>query len=383
MFICNNFSFNLGYYLSMDFFSFFFALFTLLLFFIIFMIINKKMMKMLLYMLIILILLVFTTNNFLYFLMFFESVSLMIFFFLKNFGYYKERGVSFFYLFFFNYISSVPFFILVIYLNHSFNYTFNSMFNFLNVYFYFFLFILIFTTKLPMFFSHMWLPKAHVDSPTIGSMLLAGILLKMGAFGMYRYFMTTSNNLFFILMTLCFIGYFFTSTLSMRVLDMKTCIAYSSIYHMNLALVGLVVYSLYGSFYIFLGHAIISPLMFFMVGVVFDFSCSRNMVLLKSFFKINIFFFYSFLLVMLMNSGLPPFLNFFGEVLVFMMLFNFLKMKTLFYIFGFVLGMYSNIRIYMMMTSGNVIQGKKFFFLKNLLMVVLLLEFYIMFSFFF
>nr|AHZ94370.1 NADH dehydrogenase subunit 4 [Lissoclinum patella] len=354
-----------------------------MLFIIIMMHSSNKVMNILTHILIFLILLVFTISNFLYFLMFFESVSLLIFFFLKNFGYYKERGVSFFYLFFFNYISSIPFFILIVYMNHNLNYTFNSLFNFLNTYLYFFLFILIFTTKLPMYFSHMWLPKAHVDSPTIGSMLLAGILLKMGAFGMCRYFMTTSNNLFFILMNLSFIGYFFTSMLSMRVLDIKTCIAYSSIYHMNLALIGLVVYTMYGSFYIFLGHAIISPLMFFMVGLVFDYSHSRNLTLLKSFFKINMIFFYSFLLVMLMNSGLPPFLNFYGEVYVFIMLFNFLNMKTLFFFFGFVLGGYSNIRIYIMLTSGNKNQNGKKIFLKDLLMVVLFLGSYVVFSFFF
>jgi len=79
-------------------------------------------------MLIILILLVFTTSNFLYFLMFFESISLIVFF-LKIFRYYKERGVSFF-IFFFQLRLKCSFFILVIHLNYTFNYTFSNIFNF-------------------------------------------------------------------------------------------------------------------------------------------------------------------------------------------------------------------------------------------------------------
>nr|ATN28868.1 NADH dehydrogenase subunit 4 [Lissoclinum sp. TIC-2013-079] len=239
-------------------------------------------------------------------------------------------------------------------------------------------FVLIFLTKLPMYLLHSWLPKAHVDAPTFGSMILAGIMLKMGAYGLFRFFFFFFLKNFFLLVFISFFGFFFSTIMSIRVLDLKTCIAFSSIYHMNFSLIGLLFYNFKGSFYIFIGHSFVSPVLFFFVGMIYLFSKSRNIIMLFSlvnYNKIMSFFFFFFLLL---NLGFPPFLNFKGEIMVFITIFNHLGYKLLIFFFGFLFGGIFTYRI-MIMIYSKIGSKSILELMKNMFIII----FFFFFFFFF
>ncbi|HHV54763.1 MAG TPA: NADH-quinone oxidoreductase subunit M [Firmicutes bacterium] len=136
-------------------------------------------------------------------------------------------------------------------------------------------FFLGFAVKVPIFPFHTWLPDAHVEAPTGGSMLLAGILLKMGAYGFYRISLPTlpdATQAFAVtLATLGVINIVYGAFVAMAQQDLKRMVAYSSISHMGFVMLGLAAMtprSLSGAVFVMLSHGLISPLMFFLVGTV-------------------------------------------------------------------------------------------------------------------
>ncbi|SJZ58224.1 complex I subunit 4 family protein [Selenihalanaerobacter shriftii] len=137
-------------------------------------------------------------------------------------------------------------------------------------------FFLGFAVKVPIFPFHTWLPDAHVQAPTGGSMLLAGVLLKMGAYGFYRIsyptFPQVAQSFALIMGVLGVINIVYGALAAMAQEDIKKMVAYSSISHMGFVLVGLAAMtpmSINGSLYVLFSHGLISPLMFFFVGSVF------------------------------------------------------------------------------------------------------------------
>ena len=139
------------------------------------------------------------------------------------------------------------------------------------------LFFIGFAVKIPIIPVHIWLPEAHVEAPTPGSVILAGILLKLGTYAMLRLLLIVLWNLtldlvFFILI-IALIGFSYASMVALSQIDIKKTIAYSSISHMNFSLFGMFSYSLLGlngMLYLMLGHAITSGALFFGIGVLYD-----------------------------------------------------------------------------------------------------------------
>ena len=134
-----------------------------------------------------------------------------------------------------------------------------------------------FAVKVPMVPVHIWLPEAHVEAPTAGSVILAGVLLKLGTYGIIRFMLPMFNyaNNFFtpLVFTLCLLGIIYSSCTTIRQIDLKKIIAYSSVAHMNFALLGLFTNNslgLEGSLYLMLGHGIVSSALFLCVGVLYD-----------------------------------------------------------------------------------------------------------------
>ncbi|KXS43048.1 MAG: NADH-quinone oxidoreductase subunit M [Candidatus Frackibacter sp. T328-2] len=137
-------------------------------------------------------------------------------------------------------------------------------------------FFLGFAVKVPVFPFHTWLPDAHVEAPTGGSMLLAGVLLKMGAYGFYRISYTTfpdaAQSFALFMGVLGVVNIIYGALAAMAQEDVKKMAAYSSISHMGFVLVGLAAMtpmSMNGGLYVLFSHGLISPLMFFFVGSVF------------------------------------------------------------------------------------------------------------------
>jgi len=186
-----------------------------------------------------------------------------------------------------------------------------------------FCFFIAFAVKVPLIPFHLWLPEAHVEAPTGGSIILAGMLLKLGTFGILRFlvgFLPKGLNYFQpLVVTLAIIGVVFTGFTTLRQVDVKKIIAYSSVGHMSLVVLGLVVSNLsglFGAVAMMLAHGVVSSGLFAAVGVIYERTHTRILHYyggLASFMPM--FSFLVFLLV-LANFSVPGTVSFSGELLL-------------------------------------------------------------------
>lgn len=184
----------------------------------------------------------------------------------------------------------------------------------------FLLLFISFAFKLPMFPVHIWLPEAHVEAPTFGSVILAGLLLKLGTYGMFRFMLPlTLDALYFftpIVLSLTIIGIFYTSFSTTRQTDLKKIIAYSSVGHMGFVVLGLFspfTESLAGSVYLMLGHGLISSGLFILVGMMYDRYHTRNISDLRGLVRFMPLYAIAFLILTLSNISFPGTFNFIAE----------------------------------------------------------------------
>lgn len=153
-----------------------------------------------------------------------------------------------------------------------------TSFFFENRQFYYYLLLFFgFAVKIPLLPLHIWLPEAHVEAATPGSVILAGILLKMGTYAIIKLLLISFSvvflDLIFFILILSFIGFVYSSMVAFIQFDIKKLIAYSSISHMNFSLFGLfskTVFGLFGVFILMLGHALTSGALFLGIGVIYD-----------------------------------------------------------------------------------------------------------------
>lgn len=176
----------------------------------------------------------------------------------------------------------------------------------------------IFAVKCPIFGLHLWLPKAHVEAPTTARMLLAGLLLKVGVYGVLKV-VSYVNLSWFWVMILSFMGYILAPILSILSRDTKQLVAYSSVTHINLILNRLVFCCLRlntSSYLISLSHGYISSIIFFIIGEMYHSGGSRMIYYSGGLYGLSGFIIFVRGVVIFANAGVPPFLSFWGELLV-------------------------------------------------------------------
>nr|YP_010034220.1 NADH dehydrogenase subunit 4 [Monochamus sparsutus]QOW83759.1 NADH dehydrogenase subunit 4 [Monochamus sparsutus] len=281
--------------------------------------------------------LAFSSMNLFIFYLFFEISLIPTFILIIGWGYQPERIEAGIYLLFYTLLVSLPMMISIFYYYEKFfSLDFYFMKNDLNNFFIYLCMNFVFFVKMPMFFVHLWLPKAHVEAPVAGSMILAGIMLKLGGYGLLRLmnlFLTIGMKFNFIFIIISLVGGFFISLLCLRQSDIKSLIAYSSVAHMGLVLGGIMtlnIWGFWGALVMMLAHGLCSSGLFCLANITYERMLSRSLYLNKGlmnmFPSLSLWWF----LFSASNMAAPPSLNLLGEIILINSLVSYSKFLMIF-----------------------------------------------------
>ena len=325
---------NLNLILGIDGISLFFLLLTTLLIPLCILISWNSITRYLNYYLILFLLLeffligVFCVLDLLFFYIFFESILIPMFLIIGVWGSRERKILAAYYFFLYTFLSSVLMLISILYIytqTGTTNYELLILFSFTEFEqkILWLSFFFTFASKVPMLPVHLWLPEAHVEAPTAGSVILAGILLKLGTYGFIRFSLPLFPYASFyftpLVYTIALSGIIYTSFTAIRQSDFKRIIAYTSIAHMNLVILGIFSFNslgIEGALFQSLSHGFVASALFLIIGIVYDRYHTRIVKYYGGLALIMPIYSSIFLFFTMANISFPGTSSFIGEFLI-------------------------------------------------------------------
>merc|ERR1711966_231804 len=309
---------------------------------------------------------VFCVLDVLMFYIFFESILIPMFLVIGVWGSRERKIWASYYFFLYTLFGSVLMLISILYIYiqvHTTDYEVLITFSFSNVeqYVLWFTFFLSFATKVPMIPVHLWLPEAHVEAPTAGSVILAGVLLKLGTYGFIRFSLPLFPQASFyfapFVYTMSLIGIVYASFTAIRQTDFKRIIAYTSVAHMNVVMLGIFSFNnvgIEGALLQSLSHGFVASALFVIIGVVYERYRTRLVKYYGGLVHTMPLYISIFLFFTMANIGFPGTSGFIGEFLIFAGSFKVNSSVTFFGATGMVLGGCYALWLFNRIAYGNI-----------------------------
>nr|AND97113.1 NADH dehydrogenase subunit 4 [Stygobromus foliatus] len=306
----------------------------------------------------------FSVSNYMGFYVGFEASLIPVFFVILGWGYQPERAQAGIYMLLYTVSASMPLLVSILLMSPENSYMhkmYGQSSTIISL-----CMVGAFLVKFPMYSVHLWLPKAHVEAPVAGSMLLAGVLLKLGGYGMVRMAPLCSawSSFSAYLIPLSMWGSIRLALMCLRTVDIKSLIAYSSVVHMSGCLCSLIILNesgLTGALYLMIGHGLCSSALFYLAQVVYSRTKSRSMFINKGLFNLMPLMGIWWFGLLAMNMAAPPSLNLLAEVWIMISLVSWSNMLLLMLgLMAFFSAAYS-VYVYSLSQHGNYLFGTRSF----------------------
>ena len=309
---------------------------------------------------------VFCVLDVLMFYILFESILIPMFLVIGIWGSRERKMLASYYFFLYTLLGSVVMLLSILYMyiqtgTTDYEILLTFVFSDLEQKLLWFTFFLAFAAKVPMVPVHLWLPEAHVEAPTAGSVILAGVLLKLGSYGFIRFSLPLfpSASFYFapFVYTISLVGVVYTSLTAIRQTDFKRIIAYTSVAHMNVVMIGIFSFTnvgIEGALLQSLSHGFVASALFVIIGVVYERYRTRLVKYYGGLVHTMPLYTSIFLFFTMANIGFPGTSGFIGEFLILAGSFKVNTTVTFFGATGMVLGGCYSLWLFNRICFGNL-----------------------------